>query len=350
MGLVLHLHLDLRQGNFPFSMVGTNPATTDSTTTIPTVLIPLKFVFSPKSNLGGGNFSDVREPFTVDPATGLNSIQATLPSPVVPTAAYPFGVGTMQFGDAIQRATFHETGSSNYHVVLATPIILPEVTFDVLANLADVHRISARIDIGWFSERMNELINSLHIDPHTLPIFATYNTFLYTNNNPADCCVGGFHGAASVQCRKFCSVNGNGAQAIQIWIFEGWASPRVFLNPSFVDILPLSHEVSEWLNDPFTDNLVPTWLALGPAPFCQGNLETGDVLEELNDAAFPVTVNGITFYPQSEALLPLFERQSPSTAVVGACSYPIPRWRPPSPSGADATAIHRATLQIWRAT
>jgi hypothetical protein len=306
---------------FPFSMVGANPSA-DTTTTIPTVLIPLKFVFDPKSNLGGGNFSDVRDPFTVDPATGLTSIQATLDSPIFQTALYPDGVGNVQFGDAIQRATFDKTGASGYHVVLATPTVLPEVTFNVPANLADVHRISARIDSKWFSDRMNEVINSLQLDPHTLPIFATYNTLLFVNHDKANCCILGFHGEASVQCPKFCSANGNGAQPVQTWIYESWLSPGVSSNPGTRDVIALSHETSEWLNDPFTDNLVPNWLALGPAPFCQGNIETGDVLEELANAPFAVTTDGITFHVQSEALLPWFERQSPSAAVAGAYSYP----------------------------
>jgi hypothetical protein len=307
---------------FPFTMVGTNPFTTDSSTTVRTVLIPLKFVFSPKSNLGGGNFSDVRDPFTVDPVTGLTSVQATLDSPIFQTATYPDGVGTVQFGDAIQRATFDKTGGSGYHVLLAPPTVLPEVTFNVPAELADVHRISARIDSGWFSDRLNELMSSLHLDPHTLPIFATYNTLLFTNHNPADCCVLGFHAAPRPQCPKLCAVNGNGAAPVHTLIYEAWLSPGVSVNPRVLDIFALSHEASEWLNDPFTDNTVPNWLALGPAPFCQGNLETGDVLEELAKAPFDVITNGLTFHVQSEALLPWFERQSPSTAVAGAYSYP----------------------------
>ena len=307
---------------YPFSMVGTSPVGADASTTVPTVLIPLKFTFSPKSNLGGGAFSDVRDPFTVDPTTGLNSVQATLASPIFQSASYPDGVGTVQFGDAIQRATFDKTDGSGYHVLLGTPTILPEVSFDVPANLADVHRISARIDIGWFSNRLHELLGSLHLDPHTLPIFATYNTLLYLNNNPADCCVVGFHGADTPQCRVFCNVNGNGAQPVKTFIYEAWLSPGVALNPGVRDVFAMSHETSEWLNDPFTDNLVPPWLALGPAPFCQGNLETGDVLEELANAPFAVTTSGITFHVQSEALLPWFERASPSSAVAGAYSYP----------------------------
>jgi hypothetical protein len=83
-----------------------------------------------------------------------------------------------------------------------------------------------------------------------------------------------------------------------------------------------SHEVAEWMNDPFTNNVVPPWLAVGPAPFCQGNLETGDVVEELPAADIAVPLNGVTYHVQTEALLPWFERQSPSTAVAGAYSFP----------------------------
>lgn len=299
---------------YPFTMVGTDPSTNTSTT-VPTVIIPLKFVFSPASNLGGGNFSDVRDPLTIDPGTGLNSIQGTVDSPLYNVASYPDKVGTVQFGDAIQRATFNKTGKNGYHVLLGAPQVLPEVTIDVPANQADVHRISARIDEGWFSNQIHQLMNSLQIDPGTVPIFVTYDTLLYANNNLTDCCIVGFHGATT-------SLNGNGAQGVQTYIYEAFVSPGIFFNPSFVDALAFSHEVSEWENDPFVNNNVPPWLSLGNPPFCQGNLETGDVIEQLDNAAFPVTLNGVTFHMQTEALLPWFERQSPSTAVAGAYSYP----------------------------
>jgi hypothetical protein len=299
---------------FPFTMVGQAPST-NASTTIPTVVIPIKFVFSPASNFGGGNFSDVRDPTTIDPGTGLNSIQGTVDSPLFNVASYPDNVGTVEFGDAIQRATFDKTGANGYHVLLGAPTVLPVTTIDVPANVADVHRISARIDSVWFGDRLGQLINSLHISPKVLPIIVTYDTVLFVGHNKANCCIVGFHGATR-------SLNGNGAQQVQTFIYEAFISPGIFGNPSFVDALAFSHEVSEWENDPFVDNIVPPWLAVGPAPFCQGNLETGDVVEELNNVAFLVTLNGVTFHMQTEALLPWFERQSPSTAVAGAYSYP----------------------------
>jgi len=48
-------------------------------------------------------------------------------------------------------------------------------------------------------------------------------------------------------------------------------------------------------------------------------LETGDPLV---GHAYPVTINGTTYHPQTQALLPWFERQSPSSAYAGTYSYP----------------------------
>ena len=65
-------------------------------------------------------------------------------------------------------------------------------------------------------------------------------------------------------------------------------------------------------------------LAIAPPPsFCQANLETGDVLEATNASFGNLTTSaGATYTIQSEALLPWFARQSPSTAVNGIYSFP----------------------------
>lgn len=110
-------------------------------------------------------------------------------------------------------------------------------------------------------------------------------------------------------------------QQVQTYIYTSWTTPSIF-TADLLDVDTLSHEVSEWMNDPFTNNVVPPWLAVGPGPFCQGTLETGDVVEELPAADIPVPLNGVTYHVQTEALLPWFERQSPSTAAAGAYSYP----------------------------
>jgi hypothetical protein len=49
-----------------------------------------------------------------------------------------------------------------------------------------------------------------------------------------------------------------------------------------------------------------------------------DVVEGLPNALYPVTINGVTYHPQNEALLQWCQFQSPSTALGGAYSYANP--------------------------
>jgi hypothetical protein len=108
--------------------------------------------------------------------------------------------------------------------------------------------------------------------------------------------------------------------------FASWVTPGLF-GADFADITPLSHELSELFNDPFvvfdgTTNATPWWLS--PNGNCQNNLEDGDVIEGLANATYPMTVHGVTYHPQNEALLPWFAFQNPSKAYAAAYSYPDP--------------------------
>lgn len=67
---------------------------------------------------------------------------------------------------------------------------------------------------------------------------------------------------------------------------------------------------------------MPGWLS--PNGNCQDNLEVGDVIEGLPMDVFPITLNGMTYHPQNEALLQWFEFEAPSSAIGGAYSYPNP--------------------------
>jgi hypothetical protein len=87
----------------------------------------------------------------------------------------------------------------------------------------------------------------------------------------------------------------------------------------------LSHEYSEALNDPFVladgaHDITPWWSSNGLE--CQDLLETGDVIEVLPNQDYPISMNGMTYHPQNEALLQWFEGMTPSDAVGGAYSYP----------------------------
>ena len=87
----------------------------------------------------------------------------------------------------------------------------------------------------------------------------------------------------------------------------------------------LTHEVAEIFNDPFIGfdgihNITPFWQ--NPAGQCQDILEVGDVIEDLPNPTYPVTIGGFTYHPQNESLLPWFEFQKNSSAIDHAYSYP----------------------------
>jgi hypothetical protein len=46
------------------------------------------------------------------------------------------------------------------------------------------------------------------------------------------------------------------------------------------------------------------------------------LIEGQANPTFPITLNGATWHPQTEALLPWFAGVTPSKAIHGACSYP----------------------------
>jgi hypothetical protein len=144
------------------------------------------------------------------------------------------------------------------------------------------------------------------------------NTFLY--DSAGGCCVLGFHSFDVEPDAK-----GNPTK-FYVMNYASWISPGLF-GESFQDVTALSHELAEAMNDPFVSydgvhNQTQWWTA--PNGLCQNNLETGDVIEGLSNATYPVTINGVTYHPQNEALLQWFAGESPSRAWHGAYSFPDP--------------------------
>ena len=85
------------------------------------------------------------------------------------------------------------------------------------------------------------------------------------------------------------------------------------------DVSALSHELSEWLNDPpFTNNKVPSWMVPSQPQYgCSNALETGDPL-----VGVVFTVHGFSnSHLQDEAFFSWFARQSPSIAINGLYTY-----------------------------
>jgi len=321
---------------YPYTMVGTNPYTGDVTTTVPTVIVPFRFTFA--KSAASNNVLD-----------GTDRVTATLQSPVFQTAdigsaadatasAPPNQPGVApvnarpvqepsdvtQVGDAIYRAQWGKSGSG-YHVLLGQPTVLPTVSYNVPSNQGQItygRRTGARIglmDYNWFSSRLHETLNNLHISSKVLPIFLVDNTFLYQGDNISNCCILGYHGA-------FSSLNGNGQQQVQTYMFASYSTPGIFSTKSgdtmsyIQDIHGLSHEVQEWMDDPFVNNSIDPWLTpTAPQYGCTSYLETGDPV-----VGFGFTVhmpNGLDYHPEDEVNYSWFARESPSRAAEGYYTY-----------------------------
>lgn len=319
---------------YAYTMVGSNPAQGEKTTTIKTVIIPMKFTFtlsSAENNVldGSTRVTETRQsPIFVGTADigAAASSTASAPPTFPGVAPNPRLINepsdVTQVGDAIYRAQWGKTGSG-YHVLLGQPTVLPTVSYTVPQNkgVLVVGSVSkARIglmDYTWFSNRLNETMRAYRVPPDTLPIFLVYDTFLYEGNT-SNCCVLGYHGATS-------SLSGNGQQLVHTYMFAAYSEPGIFAkNPgdtiSYIqDIHALSHEVQEWYDDPFVNNRVNPWLTpTAPQYGCSGFLETGDPVVGYG---FVVSLNGRDYHPEDEVHYSWFARETPSRAEQGYFTY-----------------------------
>ena len=208
----------------------------------------------------------------------------------------------------------------DWHTLLDRPRILTPLTIDVPRGSASLFRIRstgaifAVVDTGFFVSQLNSIIQLENLDVESLPIALTNNVLLAPTANLQKCCVVGFHTAFDMGERR-------NAPLVQTFVWGSWIDAGI-LGADFADVTAISHEISEWVNDPFGANLVPVWQVPNGTAGCQKNHETGDPLETSPHAGFPITIDGFIYHPQNQALLQWFTRETPSSAIDGAYSYP----------------------------
>jgi hypothetical protein len=145
-----------------------------------------------------------------------------------------------------------------------------------------VHVINA--DINWFDAKAESLLTSLGLPVDSLPIFLVTQTYL---TESGECCIGGYH-------------NYNGTQAYSVFSYIQTAG--VFSQ----DVSALSHEVGEYVNDPYVNN----------NSAC-GIYEIGDPLEgDANYGTYPYTLGGFTYHLQ-DLVTPVYFGAPASTTVHG---------------------------------
>jgi hypothetical protein len=237
----------------------------------------------------------------------------------------------LQLEDATMRAQFNQTGLSTYHLMLH-PNVLPAVTINVPKNQGVLLQsgrgvIFADISISWWSAQIQNLETTA--DPTHLPIYLTNNVLLHTGQNVLNCCVIGFHGTRAAGLGGG-SNNSNGNAKVQTFAWASWVQPGIYARPNggtdwaLQDIHALSHEISEWADDPFVNNTVEPWLTpTAPQYGCTGVLETGDPVVAIGFAMGTNTFeqgpnpNGTQsadgyYHPEDETFLPWFMRTAPN--------------------------------------
>jgi hypothetical protein len=269
-------------------MVGTDPSKTNTSTTIPVILVPIKMVY------GATNGNTTFDPKTHIVPDGKSVTTDVVASPIFnPGVNFTQGgtnLGTTQYIDAYQRGNFWKSVKTHtgYHVLLGTPAVQAEKTIRVTAAQGGVFSnpfgsgVVGTMDINAFDAKLQAYMIAIKkVNPGVLPLFITYNIYLTEGGG---CCIGGYHSA-------------NGAQPSgQTYSYATYVdSPGSFSQ----DVSALSHEIGEWMDDPFVDNNVN----------CQDNsiMENGDPLEgNANYGAYPYSLNGATYNLQSLVFLGYF--------------------------------------------
>jgi hypothetical protein len=293
---------------FPFTLVGTRPQD-GGTTAVATQMIPLTMFFD-------GFVDSDGQPLVL--STGP-ILQRVLKSPNFRNATY--STGSTQFADAVQRAQFYRIMDPDWHTLLGEPAVVKPVVIQVPRKNARVYRnrgtgaVYAVVDTAFFISQLNTIVQLQDLHPDALAVFLTSNVFLAPDLDVRQCCVLGFHTA-------FDAGEVNHTHLIQTLVWASWVDPGI-LGGNVSDVTPLSHEISEWMNNPFDSNVVPMWQSPSVPGSCQNNLETADPLATLPNASYPVILEGFTYHPQNQVLLPWFTH-GPSDTFDGALSFPDP--------------------------
>jgi hypothetical protein len=343
---------------YGYNMVGSDPnncsgAACDTTieADVTPVIVNINYggqvwTFDPTAPINGGN--SVVQGVLASPQFATNDYgstsAATIPSCGAGTAECmgPGGVLSqgdagvpLQLEDATMRAQFNQTGASSYHVRLH-PNVMDPVTINVPQNQGTLLQsgrgvIFAAVNIGWWAAQIQQLETSA--DPTHLPVYLTDSVLL---SGSFGCCVIGFHGTKATGTRK-----GNGQSSgntkMQTFAWASWVRPGIYTRPSggtnwaLQDIHALSHEIAEWGDDPFVNNLVEPWLTpTAPQYGCTDILETGDPVVAIGfsqgtnttdqtpnpwtspaDHNPSISYDG-TYHPEDEVFLPWFMRTAPN--------------------------------------
>src|SRR5499427_10450585 len=247
------------------TIVGRNPGFHGHrVTTIETLIVPVKLTFQ--------DTGTIFDPTATDSCVGDSVVNLLKNSPIFQNSTYIMNgvnVGSTQYGDAFQRASFwSQVAGTRYHTLLGLTV-LPAINVTVPVANGGTNwgwcGSYGTMDINWWDAYLQANIFpalvAQGVGPTTLPIFLFDSVFEY-DGDPFNCCILGYHSA-------FGPNN----------IMQSYSNSSFDTSDTFGgDVSVTSHEIAEWLDDPDTNNPTPAWGHTGQVSGCQNNLEVGDPL------------------------------------------------------------------------
>jgi hypothetical protein len=292
---------------YTYVMVGSNPQLRRArNVVVPVAIVPMRLEFS------DGTVLDPSQPDAC--LGGRVPLAVTLQSPLFQD--FDYGDGPRQFLEQIRRLEFWKlTGpgklNPGYSVRLA-PFVLPTQAL-ALSPASVTENVACRATGG--TQKMGHLEGpdfGTFLQNHVVPQFPKWgvdaSTFVLILLPFADFTQGGVETAFSYH-GAFLTPQGMVTYAA--------AQLGLALPGNVVNIGPQSHELAEWLDDPYGDNVTPPWGNTGQVTSgCEPALEVGDPLTGtfLKPIKMP---NGISYQPQETAFFSWFFDQVPSLGFDG---------------------------------
>ena len=296
---------------YSYDMVGSTPYSNKklrkSVVTVQPIIVKLT-VTDPTN----GNVLETLDPTVPSPCDSNVSVEDRwLQSPLFQPAAFnsnAVNMGITTLPDAFQRANFWQNAKgTNFGIRfnMQTPVVV---------SLSEPGRLKqgtcgnnlAVVDINKFSGDIQN-ISRQYANPNEVALILTYNvlesdglaeTYDYTI---------GFHAAVSTDT------------GVQTYATGSCFDEGFFVNYS--DVAAWSHELIEWLDDPFGRNVTPAWGHTGQVDGCYNQLEVGDPLTGTYfDMPTPSGVTDFVYHQQDLAFHDWFFG-TPSTATGGRYSF-----------------------------
>jgi hypothetical protein len=308
-------------GTFDFIMVGKDPTVKQSNpvTGITAEIIPVKFTFIGET----GNV--VFDPSKKDACGPRSAVSMLMSSPIFTPIRLTIGetfLGKGQYVSLFQRANFWQYtkpgGINPGYQVSLVPQFLGVLPVNVLGG--DIAEggcgPEGLIDINTFDAFLQNTIlpalGQFGVGPLILPVFLFENVVMADGDL---CCILGYHSSF---------INQHGT--LQTYVVANYETNGFFGEP---DTVVMSHEISEWMNNPTVSNtsdgnIVPVWFSTyGGGVGCQNNLEVGDPLEagipETSNppAIYQIKMPGFTYSVQDLAFKAWFFQDDGSTVANG---------------------------------